>query len=258
MSWRCPSESLSDFWETCKQGPGIPNTRFRCVKITHEVRNLLGCKHFKKPWQVYPICHTDSIHVAGIFCLSVVCQYVGKSINQHLGLPVPDIGSWKNMDKSTTIPKSENHFSIVHLILWIIMIYYLYLSFMVRSTVAIQKKHKLLPDCHVKTIRRPRRKRGETGRSSMSLVSLALVRRPRSWKLCGGCKLPGGLTHWPGAGGDGEIRTRCCFETIVEIVIFQWVNSLYIYILTLWVGNGNFSRNWHFTKYVEIMGDDIW
>jgi hypothetical protein len=119
-----------------------------------EVRNLLGCKHFKKPWQVYPICHTDSIRVAGIFCLSVVCQYVGKSINQHLGLPVPDIGSWKNMDNSlTTIPKFESHFSIVYLILWI-MIYDLYFSFMVFVNSCYQKKHKLRPDCHVKTIRR--------------------------------------------------------------------------------------------------------
>jgi hypothetical protein len=160
-----------------------------------EVRNLLGCKHFKKPWQVYPICHTDSIRVAGIFCLSVVCQYVGKSINQHLGLPVPDIGSWKNMDNSlTTIPKFESHFSIVYLILWI-MIYDLYFSFMVFVNSCYQKNINY----DQITMLKPSgdaRATGRDGRSSRSLVSLALVRRPRSWKLGGGCKLPGGLTDW--------------------------------------------------------------
>ena len=183
--------------------------------------------------------HTNSVHVAGIFCLSVVCQCLGKSINQHLGIPVLDVGSWKNPNHSQ-IPKPFPSIYSIFMILWwgqqtnypdchmdvSWQVSYPQSSSIIDAFSTIKhpfwgtpswKPHEtpifIQPYMnhhkpYVKTIHihhsltiygNPHLKNQASGdrggpsgpRCSMSPVSPGRARRPRCWKPCGGCKLPG-------------------------------------------------------------------
>ena len=186
MCCRCPSESL---WLLGNVQPGI---RHRCqVQMcqSHPWSQEPPCQEALASLPYPPRIASICIDIAGIiFCLSVVCSHLGKSINQHHGLPVLDIGSCKKagriMKNTQPFPNTRAiSFSILH-----VSTYILYSSFMVRSVETTQigmlrPWHPLEQVLYVSGV-------PGTGKTASVLEVLRRLQAARRVRLG---KLPGGL-----------------------------------------------------------------